>query len=54
VSGSNDAERGIVRAGQPAAEAAAPTPETVLAATRLVRDGRIREPEPGRYQTARA
>ena len=34
-----DAERGIVRAGQPAADAAAPTPERVLAATRLVRDG---------------
>jgi kynurenine formamidase len=33
--------RGIVRAGQPAADAAAPTPARVLAATRLVRDGRL-------------
>jgi kynurenine formamidase len=35
------ADRGIVRAGQPAADAAAPTPERVLAASRLVRDGRM-------------
>jgi kynurenine formamidase len=35
------AERGIVRAGQPAADAAAPTPEHVLAGARLIRDGRM-------------
>jgi kynurenine formamidase len=35
------AERGIVRPGSPAADAAAPTPERVLAATELVRDGRM-------------
>src|SRR4051794_33556549 len=34
-------ERGIVRAGTPAADAAAPTPDRVLAATRLVRTGRM-------------
>jgi kynurenine formamidase len=34
-------DRGIVRAGQPAADAAAPTPERVLAATKLVREGRV-------------
>jgi kynurenine formamidase len=41
VSGGADAERGIVRAGRAAADAAAPTRDTVLAATRLVRDGRM-------------
>jgi kynurenine formamidase len=35
------ADRGIVRAGQPAADAAAPTPERVLAGSRLIRDGRM-------------
>ncbi len=35
------AERGILRAGQPAADAAAPTPERVLAALGQVRDGRM-------------
>jgi kynurenine formamidase len=35
------AERGIVRAGQPAADAAAPTPERVLSTLRLVREGRM-------------
>ena len=35
------AERGIVRYGTPAATAAAPTPERVLAATALVRSGRV-------------
>jgi kynurenine formamidase len=34
-------DRGIVRPGQPAADAAAPTPERVLAATALVREGRM-------------
>jgi kynurenine formamidase len=34
-------DRGIVRAGQPAADAAAPTPERVLAAMALVREGRM-------------
>jgi kynurenine formamidase len=34
-------ERGIVRPGQPAADAAAPTPEHVLAGARLIRDGRM-------------
>lgn len=38
---SDGSDRGIVRAGQPAASAAAPTPERVLAATRLVREGRV-------------
>jgi kynurenine formamidase len=33
--------RGIVRAGQPAADAAAPTTEQVLAGARLIRDGRM-------------
>ena len=33
--------RGIVRAGQPAADAAAPTPEHVLAGAALIRDGRM-------------
>jgi kynurenine formamidase len=36
-----DAERGIVRRGTPAADAAAPAPERVLAATALVRSGRV-------------
>ena len=35
------ADRGIVRHGTPAAAAAAPTPEHVLAATALVRSGRV-------------
>jgi kynurenine formamidase len=35
------ADRGIVRHGAPAAAAAAPTPERVLAATALVRSGRV-------------
>jgi kynurenine formamidase len=35
------AERGIVRHGTPAADAAAPSPEQVLAATALVREGRM-------------
>ena len=35
------AERGIVRPGQPAADAAAPTPEHVLAGAALIRDGRM-------------
>jgi len=35
------ADRGLVRPGPPAAEAAAPTPERVLAATGLVREGRM-------------
>jgi kynurenine formamidase len=34
-------DRGIVRPGQPAADAAAPTPEHVLAGARLIRDGRM-------------
>ena len=34
-------ERGIVRPGQPAADAAAPTPEHVLAGLALIRDGRM-------------
>jgi kynurenine formamidase len=34
-------DRGIVRTGEPAADAAAPTPERVLAATALVREGRV-------------
>jgi kynurenine formamidase len=34
-------DRGIVRPGPPAADAAAPRPDRVLAATRLVRDGRV-------------
>jgi kynurenine formamidase len=34
-------DRGIVRPGQPAADAAAPTPRHVLEATRLVREGRV-------------
>ena len=33
--------RGVVRAGMPAADAAAPTPERVIAATALVREGRM-------------
>jgi kynurenine formamidase len=37
----SDAERGILRAGQPAADRAAPTPDRVLAALSLVRDGRM-------------
>jgi kynurenine formamidase len=37
----SDADRGIVRPGQPAADAAAPTPERVLEALQLVRDGRM-------------
>jgi kynurenine formamidase len=32
---------GVVRPGTPAARAAAPTPETVLAGARLIRDGRL-------------
>jgi len=36
-----DAERGVLRPGTPAAQAAAPAREAVLAATRLVRDGRV-------------
>jgi kynurenine formamidase len=39
--GRASAERGIVRAGQPAADAAAPTPEHVLAGASLIRDGRM-------------
>src|SRR5438045_4026120 len=35
------ATRGIVRSGQPAADAAAPTPEHVLAGAALIRDGRM-------------
>jgi kynurenine formamidase len=35
------AERGMVRPGKPAADAAAPSPERVLDATRLVREGRM-------------
>jgi kynurenine formamidase len=35
------AERGIVRPGQPAADAAAPTPEDVLAGAALIREGRM-------------
>src|SRR4051794_35374023 len=35
------AERGIVRRGQPAADAAAPTPEDVVAGAALVREGRM-------------
>lgn len=34
-------DRGIVRQGQPAADAAAPTPERVLDTLRLVREGRM-------------
>ncbi len=34
-------DRGIVRAGQPAAEAAAPTPEHVLSGVSLIREGRM-------------
>jgi kynurenine formamidase len=36
-----DVERGIVRPGQPAADAAAPTPEHVLAGAALIREGRM-------------
>jgi kynurenine formamidase len=36
-----NAERGIIRPGPPAADAAAPRPDRVVAATRLVRDGRV-------------
>jgi kynurenine formamidase len=36
-----DGSDGIVRPGMPAADAAAPAPERVLQATRLVRDGRM-------------
>jgi kynurenine formamidase len=36
-----DADRGIVRPGTPAADAAAPDPERVLAAAALVREGRM-------------
>jgi hypothetical protein len=32
---------GIVRSGQPAAEAAAPTPEQILAGAALIRQGRV-------------
>jgi kynurenine formamidase len=39
--GQLDADRGIVRPGMPAADAAAPDPGRVLAATGLVRDGRM-------------
>jgi hypothetical protein len=35
------AARGIVRPGQPAADAAAPTPEHVLAGAALIREGRM-------------
>jgi hypothetical protein len=35
------AERGIVRPGPPAAGAAAPTPEDVLAGAALIREGRM-------------
>jgi kynurenine formamidase len=34
-------ERGILRAGQPAAEAAAPTPQHILAGAALIREGRM-------------
>jgi len=37
----NDAERGIVRRGQPAADAAAPTPQRVREGAALIRDGRM-------------
>src|SRR5204863_7933026 len=36
-----DAARGVLRAGQPAADAAAPTPEHVLAGAGLIREGRM-------------
>jgi kynurenine formamidase len=36
-----DVERGIVRPGEPAADAAAPTPEHVLAGAALIREGRM-------------
>ena len=35
------AERGIVRPGRPAADAAAPTPQHVLAGAALIREGRM-------------
>lgn len=36
-----DSARGIVRSGQPAADAAAPTPEHVLAGAALIRNGKV-------------
>lgn len=39
--GRDGSDRGIVRSGQPAADAAAPTPEHVRAGAALIRDGRL-------------
>jgi kynurenine formamidase len=39
--GPTSSERGILRPGQPAADAAAPTPEHVRAGASLIRDGRM-------------
>jgi kynurenine formamidase len=41
ATGPTGGERGILRPGQPAAEAAAPTPERVRAGASLIRDGRM-------------